>query len=154
MVAALEATATSWTRGFPDRVLPATCSTSTRPTTPGCGAWYRAFTPPRIAALEPAIQDIADRLLDELDAAARRHGRSRRGLRLPPAVQVIGELLGIPAPDRPRLHAWFGVLLTGWAGDPPPAAVEASDGIALAWAHGDGLVLRGLTCLPVVLQPR
>ncbi|HEX8810295.1 MAG TPA: cytochrome P450, partial [Xanthobacteraceae bacterium] len=31
--------------------------------------------------------------------------------------------------DRPRLHAWFGVLLSGWAGDPPPEAVEASDGI-------------------------
>ena len=42
---------------------------------------------------------------------------------------MIGELLGIPAADRPRLHAWFGVLLTGWAGDPPPEAVEASDGI-------------------------
>jgi cytochrome P450 len=42
---------------------------------------------------------------------------------------VIGELLGIPAADRPRLHAWFQALLTGWAGDPPPEAVEASDGI-------------------------
>ena len=42
---------------------------------------------------------------------------------------MIGELLGIPAADRPRLHAWFGVLLTGWAGDPPAEAVEASDGI-------------------------
>ena len=42
---------------------------------------------------------------------------------------MIGELLGIPPADRPRLHAWFGVLLTGWAGDPPPEAVEASDGI-------------------------
>ena len=42
---------------------------------------------------------------------------------------MIGELLGIPAADRPRLHAWFQVLLTGWAGDPPPEAIEASDGI-------------------------
>ena len=42
---------------------------------------------------------------------------------------MIGELLGIPAADRPRLHAWFQVLLTGWAGDPPAEAVEASDGI-------------------------
>jgi cytochrome P450 len=42
---------------------------------------------------------------------------------------VIGELLGIPAADRPDLHAWFGVLLTGWAGDPPPEAVEASGNI-------------------------
>ncbi len=42
---------------------------------------------------------------------------------------MIGELLGIPAADQPRVHAWFQVLLTGWAGDPPADAVEASDGI-------------------------
>src|SRR5580658_3416324 len=59
----------------------------------------RAFAPARIAALEPAIRAIA------------------------------ASLLGVPAADRPRLHAWFQILLTGWAGDPPPAAVEASDGI-------------------------
>jgi len=51
------------------------------------------------------------------------------GYAYPLPFGVIGELLGIPAADRPRLHAWFQVLLTGWAGDPPPEAVEASDGI-------------------------
>ncbi len=90
----------------------------------------RAFTPPRIAALEPAIRDIADRLLDELDAAGPGAVVDLvEGYAYPLPFEVIGELLGIPAPDRPRLHAWFGVLLTGWAGDPPAAAVEASDGI-------------------------
>jgi len=39
---------------------------------------------------------------------------------------VIGELLGIRPADRPDLHAWFQVLLTGWAGEPPAEAVEAS----------------------------
>ena len=51
------------------------------------------------------------------------------GYAYPLPFAVIGELLGIPAADRPRLHAWFQVLLSGWAGDPPPEAVEASDGI-------------------------
>jgi cytochrome P450 len=37
--------------------------------------------------------------------------------------------LGIPAAERARLHSWFQVLLTGWAGDPPAEAVEASDSI-------------------------
>ena len=90
----------------------------------------RAFTPGRVAALEPAIRAIAGDLLDELAAA----GPSAtvdliEGYAYPLPFGVIGELLGIPAADRPRLHAWFQVLLTGWAGDPPAEAVEASDGI-------------------------
>jgi cytochrome P450 len=90
----------------------------------------RAFVPGRIAALEPAVRAIASSLLDELDSA----GPSAtvdliEGYAYPLPFGVIGELLGIPAADRPRLHAWFQVLLTGWAGGPPPEAVEASDGI-------------------------
>ena len=90
----------------------------------------RAFVPSRIAALEPAIRAIASDLLDELDAAG--PGATVdliEGYAYPLPFRVIGELLGIPAADRPRLHAWFQVLLTGWAGEPPPEAVEASDGI-------------------------
>jgi cytochrome P450 len=90
----------------------------------------RAFVPGRIAALEPAIQAIASNLLDDLDSAG--PGATVdlvEGYAYPLPFEVIGELLGIPAADRPRLHAWFGVLLTGWAGDPPPEAVEASNGI-------------------------
>jgi cytochrome P450 len=90
----------------------------------------RAFTPSRVAALEPAIRGIADSLLDQLDQAdLDRIVDLVEGYAYPLPFQVIGELLGIPAADRPRLHAWFGLLLTGWAGDPPPEAVEASDGI-------------------------
>lgn len=90
----------------------------------------RAFVPSRIAALEPAIRSITDDLLDELDAAG--PGATVdliQGYAHPLPFRVIGELLGIPAADRPRLHAWFQVLLTCWAGDPPSEAVEASDGI-------------------------
>src|SRR5580698_2356348 len=90
----------------------------------------RAFVPGRIAALEPAIRAIANRLLDELGAAGPDAAVDLiEGYAYPLPFGVIGELLGIPAADRPRLHAWFQVLLTGWAGDPPPEAVEASDGI-------------------------
>ncbi len=90
----------------------------------------RAFVPSRVAALEPAIRVIAEDLLDELGAAGPDGTVDLvEGYAYPLPFQVIGELLGIPAADRPRLHAWFQVLLTGWAGDPPPAAVQASDGI-------------------------
>ena len=90
----------------------------------------RAFTPARVAALEPAIREIAAGLLDELAAAGPDATVDLvEGYAYPLPFGVIGELLGIPAADRPRLHAWFQVLLTGWAGDPPAEAVEASDGI-------------------------
>jgi cytochrome P450 len=87
----------------------------------------RAFVPSRVAALEPAIRAIAGNLLDELDDAG--PGATVdliEGYAHPLPFRVIGELLGIPAADRPDLHAWFQVLLTGWAGDPPAEAVEAS----------------------------
>jgi len=90
----------------------------------------RAFVPSRVAALEQAIRSIAGNLLDALDDAG--PGATVdliEGYAYPLPFGVIGELLGIPQADRPRLHAWFGVLLTGWAGDPPAEAVEASDGI-------------------------
>jgi cytochrome P450 len=87
----------------------------------------RAFVPSRVAALEQAVRDIADALLDELDDAG--PGATVdlvQGYAHPLPFAVIGELLGIPPADRPDLHAWFGVLLTGWAGEPPAEAVEAS----------------------------
>jgi len=90
----------------------------------------RAFVPSRVAALEPPIRAIAEGLLDELDAAGPDATVDLvEGYAYPLPFQVIGELLGIPPADRPELHAWFGVLLTGWAGDPPAAAVEASGNI-------------------------
>jgi cytochrome P450 len=90
----------------------------------------RAFVPSRVAALEPAIRRIAGGLLEELENA----GPDATvdlvcGYAHPLPFAVIGELLGIPAADRPDLHAWFQVLLTGWTGDPPPEAVQASSQI-------------------------
>jgi cytochrome P450 len=90
----------------------------------------RAFTPGRVAALEPAVRAIADRLLDELESAGPDATVDLiEGYAYPLPFGVIGELLGIPPADRPRLHARFQVLLTGWAGDPPAEAVEASGSI-------------------------
>ena len=124
-------TATSWPRACPGRSSPGTCSTSTRPTTPGCGGWCPGPSRlARIAALEPAIRAIASSLLDELDAAG--PGATVdliEGYAYPLPFRVIGELLGIPAADRAAPARLVQVLLTGWAGDPPPEAVEASDGI-------------------------
>jgi cytochrome P450 len=89
----------------------------------------RAFAPSRVAALEQAVWVIADNLLDELGEAGPGAVDLIEGYAYPLPFGVIGELLGIPPADRPQLHAWFQVLLTGWSGDPPAAAVEASGNI-------------------------
>ena len=90
----------------------------------------RAFVPSRVTALEPAIRRIAGDLLDGLDEAGPDGTVDLvQGYAYPLPFGVIGELLGIPPADRRLLHAWFQVLLTGWAGDPPAEAVEASDKI-------------------------
>ena len=90
----------------------------------------RAFVPRRITALEPAIRRIAADLLDDLEAAGPDATVDLvEGYAYPLPFAVIGELLGVPAADQPQLHSWFQVLLTGWTGDPPPEAVQASDSI-------------------------
>lgn len=91
----------------------------------------RAFVPSRVATLEPAVRATAAALLDDLAADDPNDVVDLvAGYAHPLPFRVIGELLGIPEADRPQLHRWFQVLLSGWAGDnPPPEAVAASDGI-------------------------
>ena len=77
----------------------------------------RAFVPGRIAALEPAIRAIASNLLDKLDGAG--PGATVNlveGYAYPLPFGVIGELLGIPAADRPRLGSWSWITASiSWA---------------------------------------
>ncbi|TDP93004.1 cytochrome P450 [Labedaea rhizosphaerae] len=78
----------------------------------------QVFSASRAATLEPVIERIADRLLDELAAAAE-HGAvdvmARFALRLP--SDVIGEILGVPEPDRAgfpaRVKAFDAILELG-----------------------------------------
>ncbi|MEM7273694.1 MAG: cytochrome P450 [Actinomycetota bacterium] len=65
----------------------------------------RTFTPRAVAGMAPAIAEVADGLLDEM-AAVGRSGRSVDAMagfasRLP--IYVIGELLGLPREQWPRL---------------------------------------------------
>ena len=90
-----------------------------------------AFTPKRVAALEPRIRSIVDDLLDALAArGADEPVDLVAGFAFPLPFTVICELLGIPEPDRADLRRWFADLLAPYAGPQPPAtAVAASDGI-------------------------
>ncbi|GAB3005043.1 cytochrome P450 family protein [Saccharothrix stipae] len=70
----------------------------------------KGFTPGRVQDLEPRIQELVDRLLDEVVAAG-------DGVDLVPAftealpMAVICELFGVPEPERARLRNWTSTLL-------------------------------------------
>lgn len=68
------------------------------------GLVTRAFTPRRVAEMEPRIEAISRELID----AFARDGRSdiveRYAWPLP--LTVLGEMLGVPRADLPRLHEW------------------------------------------------
>jgi len=90
-----------------------------------------AFSRPRIAALRPRIQAIADRLLDDLAARGDTVVDLVQGLAFPLPFTVISELLGVPEPDRDHLGNWFTTLLApSSAPQPPPAAAAAAANIA------------------------
>ncbi|MDF3301381.1 cytochrome P450 family protein [Streptomyces tropicalis] len=67
----------------------------------------RAFTTRRVAELRPDVEALTDRLLDGLEGAAAA-GRGvadlRRHFAMPLPMGVIGELLGVDAEYRDRLH--------------------------------------------------
>jgi cytochrome P450 len=90
----------------------------------------RAFVPSRVAALEPAVRAAAEDLVDQLAAGGSDTAVDLvAGFAQPLPFQVIGDLLGIPGADRPRLHGNFQVLLSAWTGEPPAQVVAASDAI-------------------------
>lgn len=64
----------------------------------------RAFTPRTVDRIEPRVNEIANELLDKV-----RHDRTVdlfESVFAPLPIYVIGELLGIPEEDWPRLKAW------------------------------------------------
>ena len=90
----------------------------------------RAFTPRRVAALEPSIRHIAGELLDEMETAGRDTEVDLvEGYAHPLPFRVICALLGVPEEERGLLHQSFRTLLQPWGGSPPPEAVTASDTI-------------------------
>jgi cytochrome P450 len=92
------------------------------------GLVAEAFRPSRVAAMRPAIERLADELLDAL--AAEGPGAVidlRAGFAHPLPFAVICELLGVDDDRRRTLHDAFATLLRPWPSPPPPEAVAASD---------------------------
>jgi cytochrome P450 len=87
-----------------------------------------AFRPTRVAAMRPAIERLADGLLDTLAAAGPDAVVDlRAGFAHPLPFAVICELLGVHDDARRTLHDAFATLLRPWPWPPPPEAVAASD---------------------------
>jgi cytochrome P450 len=85
----------------------------------------RAFTPRRVAGLEPFVRDIAVRLLEPLAAAG--GGDFVKDFSTPLPMEVIFTLLGVPDGDRQQIREWTDVALSRDpdSPDPPPRAIEA-----------------------------
>ncbi|GAA1934072.1 cytochrome P450 [Streptomyces sodiiphilus] len=71
----------------------------------------REFTPARIEALAPRVQEIADGLLDTLQTAPDGRADLVAEFAFPLPITVICELLGVPFLDHDRFRDWSGTLL-------------------------------------------
>ncbi|UBU12475.1 cytochrome P450 family protein [Nonomuraea gerenzanensis] len=74
------------------------------------GLVNRAFTPARVAAMAPRIQELTDGLLDRM-AGAGEEVDLVRYFSEPLPIAVICELFGVPEEERRRLREWTNVLL-------------------------------------------
>jgi cytochrome P450 len=70
----------------------------------------RAFTPRMVEQLRPRIQEIADELIDRVEARGEMDVVEEFAFPLP--ITVIAELLGIPVADRDRFRAWSNATVT------------------------------------------
>jgi cytochrome P450 len=91
----------------------------------------KAFTPRRIALLEPRIRAITDELLTAAGTAGQLEVVSQLAYPLP--VRIISELLGVPVTDHPRFAGWSARLAHslqpgfGVAPEEAQARAEAAD---------------------------
>ena len=89
------------------------------------GLVSRSFTPRRVREMEPQIRKLAIGYLDGLVGAGAFDMIAEFAGKLP--MDVISEMLGVPAADRDGLRAWADLLVHREEGmlDVPPEGVEA-----------------------------
>ena len=75
-----------------------------------------AFTARRVEALRPRVAIIVHELIDAL-LGLPQPADLVTGFSLPLPVQVICEMLGVPAEDVEQFHAWSDTILGDWQGD-------------------------------------
>jgi len=98
----------------------------------------KVFTPGRVDAVRPRIQDIANGLIDAVFDAGTMD--LLRDFAEPLPVIVIAELLGVPEPDRKYLRPWSHDIVTMYELSPSPEDAQKADQAVTEFA----LYLRGL----------
>ena len=84
----------------------------------------RAFTPRRVAGLEPRIREMVRNLLATL--LTRGGGDAVVDLAAELPLQVIADLMGLPAEDRHRLFTWSNLLIGSEDPEYRPSAEETA----------------------------
>ncbi|HWP66520.1 MAG TPA: cytochrome P450 [Candidatus Limnocylindria bacterium] len=86
----------------------------------------KAFTPRRIAELEPRIRALTEQYVDRFIDARRCDFIADFSAKLP--MDVVSEMLGVPGDDRDTLRTWADLVLHREPGmsEVPPAGIEAS----------------------------
>jgi cytochrome P450 len=79
----------------------------------------KAFTPRMVEQLRPRIQEIADELIDAVEARGSMDLSAEYAFPLP--ITVIAELLGVPSADQDRFKDWSDAIITPVVG---PEAME------------------------------
>lgn len=77
----------------------------------------RAFTARRVEQLRPRVADLVDQLLDGIETMPRPVDLVEH-FSLPLPVNVICELLGVPASDRHTFHSWSDAVMGDMNRDP------------------------------------
>ncbi|MER5812913.1 cytochrome P450 [Streptomyces sp. NPDC002033] len=85
----------------------------------------RAFTPRRIEALAPRIQQITDELLDAMEANPERRADLVDAFAFPLPMTVICELLGVPELDREAFRGWSNEMVARTSPEAEAAVYEA-----------------------------
>jgi cytochrome P450 len=89
----------------------------------------RAFTPRRIAEWEPLVQRVITGFLDDLDGAETFDAVEDFAAPFP--IEVICEIVGVPAGDRQQIRHWTDGMLEREVGNPFPTRKGIEGAIAL-----------------------
>ena len=112
----------------------------------------KAFTPRRVAALRPRVEEIAAALLDATAAAAAAGPDGVVDLvdefAFPLPITVICELLGVPARDQDDFREWSSHRVAAWrpGGVPRARRARCSATSPSCWRTSGSA--RAMTCCP------
>jgi len=97
----------------------------------------RGFTPRQVAAIEPRVRTIVVQLLDAAAGKGAFDLVEDVAVELP--LQVIAELVGVPANDRHKLFAWTERMMSNDEDDPVAMHADARAAMAEMFGYADGL---------------